>query len=64
MSPKYTLELALYDVDNGLAFWLGWEPYSPSEAEETELSEKIGEAIEQLFSEAYNPIGALKGDAS
>lgn len=64
VSPKYTLELALHDAGGDIAVWLGWEPYPPSKAEENALAERIDEALEPFFNEAYTRAGLLEGDAS
>lgn len=63
VSPKYTLEVSLHGAPGDIAIWLSWEPYPPSEAEESALSERISEALEPLFHEAYIRAGFFKGDA-
>ena len=58
VSPKYVLEIGLYDVDGDTALWLGWEPHPPSPAEENALSARIDAALVPFFHEAFIRLGS------
>ena len=64
LSPKYALEMAIYDAGGNTALWLGWDPHPPSQAEEDELSDRIDEALAPFFHEAYARAGLLERGAS
>lgn len=66
VSEKYTLELKLHLVPSGdNALWLGWDPHSPTEAEEDAFGDRIDAALAPFFDLAIpQPGGLTRGDAA
>ncbi len=60
VTPKYTMEITLYDFDGVYATEVIWTPYLPSPAKRKALAPKINAALTPYITKSLELGGLLK----
>lgn len=64
ITPKYTIEITLYDFDGVYATEVIWNPYLPSPAKQKVLAQKVDLALAPYYAKVFQRSGLLDGDAA
>ncbi len=64
ITPKYILEITLYDFDGVYATEVIWDPYLPSPAKQKALARKVDVALAPYFLKVLQRSGLLDGGAA
>ena len=64
ITPKYTIEIALYDFDGIHATEVIWDPYLPSPAKQKALAPKVEMALAPYYAKVLQLGGLLDGGAA
>ena len=64
ITPKYTIEIALYDFDGVHAAEVIWDPHLPSPAKQKALARKVDAALAPYYAKVLQLGGLLDGGAA
>jgi hypothetical protein len=64
ITPKYILEITLYDFDGIYTTEVIWDPHLPSPARQQALARKVDTALAPYFMKVLQRSGLLDGDAA
>ena len=64
ITPKYTIEITLYDFDGVYATEVIWNPYLPSAAKQKALARKVDLALAPYYAKVLQQGGLLEGGAA
>ena len=64
ITPKYSIEITLYDFDGVYPIEVIWDPCLPSLAKQKALAHKINAALVPFHAKALEIAGLLEGEAS
>lgn len=64
ITPKYSVEITLYNFDGVYICGVIWDPYLPSPSKRKALANKIDTAVAPFYAKALEAAGLLEGDAS
>lgn len=61
ITPKYTLEIRIYDFDGVYPIEVIWDPYLPSPTKQKLLARKVDAALAPHYAKLLELVGLLEG---